>query len=124
MPDLMVKRRDTWPALKATLEETNAAGTKVPINLSPALKVGLIMKGKTVLVEGSCTGPAGGPLDSTGKVEYVWAKNEAGAAGDTAVADTYELEFEIEWSSAPLKIETVPNESYKEVVIVADLGVA
>jgi hypothetical protein len=114
--DLTIARHDTWPALKATLKQTNESGGEEVINLTGVVKVRFIMKSQTTLVEGNCTGPSGGAFDTTGKVEYLWA------TGDTAVAGTYELEFEIEWKTTPLEVQSVPNAGTKSVVIRADLG--
>ena len=82
------------------------------------VKVKFIMKcsSPSVLVEGNCTGPNGGAFDTTGKVEYLWE------TGDTATAGNYELEFEIEWKTSPLEVQSVPNAGTKSVVIRQDLG--
>jgi hypothetical protein len=113
MADLTIKRHDTYPALKATLEQTNEAGVKEPIDLSTAVKVTLIMKSGATLVEGVCTITNA----KLGKVEYTFL------AKDTEVAGTFNLEFEIDWGGG-VKLETVPNEGYREIAIEPDLGVA
>lgn len=115
MPNLIVKQNDTWPTVKAVLEQLNEeTGKKETIDLTTALKVTMIMKstdGKTLL-EGVCAITA----PKAGKVEYAWQ------AGDTEVAALYNVEFEIEWSAS--KIETVPNSGYQQILIEADLGVS
>src|SRR5438552_3641811 len=116
MADLVIKRHDTFPAIKATLEQTNVeTGAKEPINLTTALKVTLILKpqsGGAATTEGTCTITSA----ALGKVEYPLK------AKDTETAGIFNLEFEIEWAAG--SYETVPNEGYREVEIQADLGVA
>lgn len=110
MADITLKRHDTWPPVKATLKQTNeGTGNQEPIDLTGAVKVTFIMKTGSTLVEGTCSIVNA----KEGKVEYVFA------AGDTAIAGSYEVEFEIEWS--PTKIQTVPNGGYNSIVILADL---
>lgn len=48
-----------------------------------------------------------------GRVTYLWQ------LGDTDVAGTFHVEFEIHWGA---EIQTVPNDSYLSIKIVADLG--
>ncbi len=114
MADYELKRHDTYPPLKATLEEENG----LPINLTGVVKVKFIAKATGAEITGSCTGPAGGAFDKTGVVEYPWA------VGDTKVAGSYKVEFEIERSTSPLHVESVPNNGYKELLIEEDLEAA
>jgi len=105
MADFTIKQHDTWPALRATLTDQDG-----PINLTTATAIKLIMKGTAVTVTGNCT-----VTDApNGIVTYTWA------TGDLNTADTYNLEFEITWNTG--KVETVPNDSYLTVKVVADLG--
>lgn len=105
IPDFSIKQHDTWPPLQATLTDQDG-----PINLTNATAVRLIMKGSTVTVTGGCT--VVDPVN--GVVSYAWA------VGDLAVADNYQVEFEITWNTGT--IETVPNDGYMNVSVVADLG--
>lgn len=105
MADLTIKQHDTYPPLTAALKTSGVA-----IDLTTATAVKVILKGATVTVTGTCTVTGA----STGAVSYQWV------TGDTAVADTYNGEFEVTWSDG--KIETIPNDSYFTVVIKADLG--
>jgi hypothetical protein len=107
-PDLIVKRFDTYPPLKATLTDSNGV-----IDLTSASTVKLIMKSQTVsppaLVTGYCTilSPP-----SAGQVVYDWASM------DLSVADTYQAEFEIAWSGGG--IQTVPNAEAENIYIEVD----
>lgn len=48
-----------------------------------------------------------------GRVFYAWQD------GDTDTAGIYNVEFEIHWGS---EIQTIPNDTYIQINIVADLG--
>ncbi len=105
MADFTIKANDRLPVLDAVLSNLSGA-----INLTTATQVRLIMKSPAFTVTGLCT-----VVDAaTGAVRYTWA------AGDTANAGDYQLEFEITWPGP--KLETVPNDSYKSVSVLADLG--
>lgn len=122
MPDITVKRHDTFPGLTILVEQENEpAKTWEPIpNIRTATSITLILKsqdGKT-LIEGLCTvlsesvaNPATG--NQATELGYVWA------GGDTAVAGTYNAEIEINWGGG--KIQSIPNEGYRQVVIAEDL---
>jgi hypothetical protein len=108
-PDLTLKAHDTYPPLQVVLSDANG-----PINLTAASQVRVIMKGTTggsiALVTGVMTisaSPVGG------FAAYTWA------AGDTAIPNTYNVEFEIAWTTGG--IETVPNDIYRTVQINQDL---
>lgn len=107
MADFSLKQHDTWPPLNATLSDANG-----PIDLTGATSVTLIMKptGGGSTITGTCTIVSA----VAGTIRYTWI------TGNTAVAGTYNLEFEILWSDG--KIGTVPNEGYKTVEILADLN--
>lgn len=104
MPDLTVKTGDTHPPITATL--TDSAGA---VDLTTADSVRFVMKSGATVVEGACTVTNA----VAGEVEYDWA------AGDTDVAGTYEVEFEVTWNVG--EIETFPNDGYKEIELLADL---
>lgn len=110
-PDLVLKRHDTWPPLQATLSDQNG-----PIDLTNASTVHVIMKGTTALIDGACTIDANQTSTGMGQVTYTWA------IGDTAITDTYQVEFEIVWAAGG--IETIPNDSYRSIQIINDLGVS
>lgn len=104
MADLTIKAHDNYPALNATLTANGTA-----IDLTTAISVKIILKGTTLLITGTCTivTPA------SGIISYTWATT------DLAVADTYQVEFEITWPSS--KIQTVPNSGTNSILVVADL---
>ena len=108
MADFTLKQRDTWPPLDAVLSHDTPA---VPIDLTGAT-VRLILKtgAGTVAVDETCD-----ILDAeAGAVRYQWDP------ADTATVATYQGEFEITFSDG--RIATVPNDSFFEVKIVADLA--
>ncbi len=108
---LTVKQHDTWPPIKAILKETNEAGELVAIkNLGAAESITFIMKHELATVEGACTVAN----EATGEVQYIWG------ATDTAVIGLYEVEFQIKWGTG--KYQSVPNEEYGEIEIVANLA--
>ena len=55
MSDLTVKAHDTYPPLVATLDDTTLSSPGVPIDLTAATSIKLLMKGTSVLVTGACT---------------------------------------------------------------------
>jgi len=100
-----IKQHDNYPPLVLTLTDQNG-----PINLSTATTVKLILKSGTTSITGNCviTTP------TSGIVTYNWG------GSDTAVVGTYDGEVEITWNTG--KIETVPNDSYFSITVMADLG--
>ena len=108
-PDLTLKAHDTYPTLKAVLSDSNGA-----IPLTGATQVKLIMKGTTAPSPALVSGAMVVASAAGGYVTYQWAP------GDTAVPDTYNVEFEIAWQAGG--IETVPNDVYRTVKIVQDLN--
>lgn len=111
MADVTLKRGDTYPAIVTNLMET-VDGVQTAIDLSDATTVELLLKGTS----GSVT--AGGMCTITdaaaGEVSYTLQ------TADTATARTWNAEYEITWSGGG--IETVPNDSYFQILIVDDLG--
>jgi hypothetical protein len=103
----IIKQHDTLPRLQATLKE--ADGT--PIDLTDATQVYLVVSHKdgTPGFKNPCTIIN----DIGGIVQYDWE------SADTAVAGNYDGEFEVVWGT---EIQTVPNDKYFDVMIVADLG--
>lgn len=109
MADWTIKQHDTYPPLgPVTLGDSLGV-----INLTTAAAVRLRMKTST-----GTAWPGVGECDildaAGGIVQYDWD------SGDTATVNTYSAEFEIEWATGDL--QTVPNDSYFEVEIKADLG--
>lgn len=108
MADMTIKQHDTAPALRATLFDTLGV-----INLSAATQVKVLFKEVTTgtpSFSGTCT-----IVNATGgQVSYAWS------GGNTAVAGSFNGEFEITWSDST--IMTVPNDSYFTLDIKADLG--
>lgn len=103
MASLTVKRFDTYPPIAATLTDSNG-----PINLTNATTVKIILKGTTVLITGTCTIVS----PTAGTVQYAWT------TGDTNIADTYQVEFEIHWAAGG--IQTVPNAAAANLTIEID----
>lgn len=108
---ITVKRNDTWPPVRFTLEERNEeSGEKEPIDLTGALKVLFIMRSETALVTGTCKLTHA----TAGSGEYVWGLL------DTKEDGTYRVEFEIEWTAT--HFQSVPNEGYLQIIVSEDLG--
>lgn len=107
-PDLTIKQHDLYPPLVATLNDTVA---NIPIDLTTATAVVVILKGTSGAAKvGVCT-----VTDAVnGQVTYNWV------SGDTDVADTYNVEWQITWPGA--LPQTVPNGSFKTLLITPDLG--
>lgn len=100
-----IKQHDNYPDLVLTLSDQNG-----PINLTSATGVKLILKFGTTSIIGAMTKTDA----ANGVVTYTWGE------GSTDLAGTYRGEVEITWATG--KIETVPNDAYFEVIIMADLG--
>lgn len=106
-----IKQGDSAPNLSAQLLNADAT----PINLTTAVGVNLIVKVKGAattdppLFDKPCTITNA----NQGRVEYDWV------VADTASIGEYDGEFEIDWGAAGL--QTVPNDKYFDIVIVADL---
>ncbi len=97
MANLTLKTNDTYPALKATLSDLNGP---VPLN---GATVTVVLKGSAGgLIVGNCT-----IINANeGIVSYQWEE------GDTAVADTYEVEFMVDWgptASGEPQLQKFPN---------------
>jgi hypothetical protein len=112
MADYTIKQDDTRPMLVRYLKQT-IDGVESGISLSTASAVKFIMKRSTA-PNNSVTGTATIITVASGQVGYLWQ------TGDTSQAGLYNAEFEIKWSDGGY--ETVPNDSYFSIEIVADLG--
>lgn len=113
MADFTIKQNDTWPPLEATLKDGNG----VAIDLTEAAQVRILLESDTVTVK---TSPADIVDAPNGKISYEWEAAAGEEPADTAFPGTYKMEFEITWG--PGKIQSVPNDSYKELEIVEELG--
>lgn len=102
-----IKQNDTAPPLVATLTQGTPA---VAINLVGATVKFIMKQGAGVAITGTCTLTDA----ANGIVTYSWI------SADTAVNGTYDVEFEITHASG--KVQTVPNDGYKQVIIVDDLA--
>jgi hypothetical protein len=112
MPDWTMKQDDTRPVLTRYLLQTIDAATS-PIALTAASAVRFIMRhqGAPAVI---ATGIATITTPASGYVTYTWA------SGQTATAGTYDAEWEIQWADGGY--QTVPNDTYMTVEIVADIG--
>jgi hypothetical protein len=112
--ELVIKTNDTWPKVKAVLEETNPTnGKKEPINLTGNESIKMVMKsgaGTHIELAAVVVGEA-----KNGEVEMDWTST----AKSTEVAGIYNVEWKIKWSST--HTETVPNKGYDTILIEAAL---
>jgi hypothetical protein len=106
LADLTLKRGDTYPPLSVTLSDASGA-----INLTNASAVHMEMKAAagTLIASLGCT-IASAP---GGFIQHAWA------ASETAMVDTWSLEWEILWQTGG--IQTVPNDGVKSLAIIADI---
>lgn len=104
MADYTLKQHDTFPSFDATLTDSLGAA----INLTGST-VRVYMSSGATLINGSCTIVS----PTAGTVTYTWV------TGDTNTIGDYNVEWEITYGSGA--IETVPNDGYKTLKIIADL---
>lgn len=112
MADITMKRDDTRPVLQRFLLQT-VDGATSPIALTAASAVRFIMvhqQASNIVA----TGMASIVAAASGQVNYTWA------SGQTATAGEYNAEWEIQWADGGY--ETVPNDTYMTVEIIADIG--
>jgi hypothetical protein len=109
-----VKRHDTRAPYVASLRSDGAA-----IDLSACNYVKLLMRKQSAFddtdnpkVSGTCSVINAG----SGIVSYTWG------ASDLDTTDDYYVEFEIHWNDGG--IQTVPNSTYNELIVVEDLDLA
>ena len=103
----LIKQGDLMPAYTATLRVNEA-----PVPLDDADSITFLMVGQGT--DETVTGEATVVEADTGQVSYEWA------AGDTDVVDLYRAEWRVDWGGN--RIQTFPNEDYKSIRVVADLG--
>jgi hypothetical protein len=107
--DLTIKQHDLFPALSVTLSDANG-----PVDLTAATAVKVIMHSGVTTVTGTMTKAPNQTTTGKGQATYQWV------SPDTSVVGTYDTEFEVTWPTA--LPETFPNDGYKSITIVADLG--
>lgn len=109
MPDYTMKRNDTYPPLTVALSDL--AG---PIDLTAASAVHMEMKANvgTLIASLGCTiaSAAGGVIKRN------WG---TGGLGETSMADTWSLEWEILWAAGG--VQTVPNDGVRQLLIEPDI---
>jgi hypothetical protein len=111
--DLTMKQNDTWPPLSAVLTD----GEGEPLDLTDVDAVHVFLSGPIKVKTGPCT-IVGDPKE--GAVEYPWQGAEGGDPADLHTAGSYKGEFEITYEDG--SVQTVPNDSYFTIEVVADLG--
>lgn len=111
MADFTIKKDDTRPVIQRYLTQT-VDGVTTPVSLVSVSTVKLIMS--TAPGVNLVTGVASIVTAASGAVAYKWA------TGDTATAGAYNAEWELAYSDGGY--ETVPNDGYFSIEIVADLG--
>jgi len=107
MADRIMKQGDTWMPMVMNVYRENTG----PVNLASATGVTLRMRSSDKQVY--ISGPISVENASTGAISYAWDDE------DTLVAGTYQLEVEVDWGLG--RIETFPNDSYKEVILIEQL---
>lgn len=111
-----IKQHDTAPPYVAALRNDFGETSESALDLTDATSVYFLMRPSgvgdvTPTIRALCT------IDDAvnGLVTYQWV------TGDTDITDTYDVEFEIDWSDGT--IQTVPNDGYMTVVVEDDLDV-
>ena len=104
MPSYTLKQFDTYPPLVTNLADSSGASG---INLTAASSVYLVLKGVAsgAVIHGQCTIASA----AVGLVQYAWGPS------DTAIADTYNGEFQINWAAGG--IQKVPNDSTQNFTV-------
>lgn len=109
------KRGDTWPPYSAFLQQAGGAST---LSLAAASSVLFLAKNTGTTQGANATslvikGQMAIASAAQGYVTYTFG------ASDLILADTYNVEYEITWQAGGT--ETVPNDSWDQFVVVADL---
>jgi hypothetical protein len=110
-----IKRNDTRPRYVVPLVDNFEEVDEEPINLTTLKEVFLIMRKKGEEGEPKVKSKAmvlGDP--KLGVVQYTWV------VGDTDELGKFDVEFELVWEDGGK--ETVPNETFFEVIVGTDLG--
>jgi len=113
MADFTIKTNDTAPFLQQTLVDFN--GDAVDIQSATVVFRMRHFQGAPVALSGVTTIQQNGDGDdgSLGYVQYEWGE------GDLDEAGAYYAEWEVHFASG--EIETFPNDSYIEILILADI---
>jgi hypothetical protein len=124
MADLVMKRADSYPAMRTTLTLNG-----VPVDLANVVKVTALIKpalGGVVALKRVCTAQGGGNIKSAtgataGQIEWLW---QQGDLIPSQLPETFNVEFELEFpaTAGVNRFQTIPNGGYKTIEIVADLG--
>ena len=114
MADFTIKRGDWGSSESVDVALSDQDGA---IDLSTATVVKLLFKTKTGSTTYSRNCTVTGAV--AGAVSYEFTAADA-SSGPTSVVNTFDIEWEITWSDG--SITTVPNEGFKELAVVADLG--
>jgi len=106
-----MKQHDTAPPLRATLTNTDDAGTITPVDLTAASAVKVIgSRNGTALFTRTVTGT------NQGVVVMPWS------VGDTAAPGLINVEIEVTWPGSPATVQTFPANGTLTVLVDKDLG--
>lgn len=107
MPDLTIKRFDTWPPVTIALSDASGA---INLTTASAVHMEMVNAAKSTLIASM-----GCPIASAlgGVVTHTWV------AAETAMVDTWSLEWEILWANGG--VQTVPNDGVKSLAIIPDI---
>lgn len=106
MADRIMKQGDTWMPMVMNLSREGIGA----VNLTSAVAVTLRMRSDDGIY---ISGPMSIENAVEGTVSYAWDEE------DTQVIGDYKLEVEVDWGLG--RIETFPNDSYKEVILIEEL---
>ena len=104
-----IKQNDTAPAIRATLNDTDANVTDLT---DATVRFHMRRVGATTITTDGAAIIVGNAAN--GIVQYDWE------SADTAKVNTYQAEFEVTYSDG--SIETFPNSSYITVEVTDDLA--
>jgi hypothetical protein len=110
------KTGDTFPPISGVARDES--GNPVDIHLAESARFVAKGKGPTpATISGAVTIVDDGTVPLRGKYTYNWAPT------DLSVADTYEAELEVTWTTVPLKIQTFPSNKANNptFIVTADL---
>lgn len=111
------KRFDTAPAYAAFLQQAGGASI-LPLTVASSVKLIAHNTGASTTINGVASqilirGTMTIASAAQGYVTYAWG------ASDLAIADVYNVEYEIAWQDGT--IETVPNDSFDRFDVYPDL---
>lgn len=116
MANIVIKQFDTYPPLETVLKSTIFGGELVPIDLTTATTVKIVMKNGAEKLTGTCTFPS----PKTGNVIYKWPAYKAAGVGvaSTEKVGLWKVEWQVTFAEG---VESVPNENFDEIEIQAGL---